>query len=151
MITKFKKIYQFSTVGFFEAEKVPTIPEVDFANFRFAKYFLGQTAMFFGEKDIPHLPEFAVVVEPDGWVTLWYLHNTTKPIITTLLLLKEPRQLEGWWDAEVEKLGQTEDSYGCAVDSAYHVKVVAGRDSDVVVDIVISYPGVNADPIFIKD
>ena len=150
MITKFKKIYPFSSVGVCEFKEVPAV-EVDLENFRFAKKFLGMTTMFFGEVDIPHSPEFAITVEADGWVSLWYLHNTARPVVTNLCQLKQARQLEGWWEAEIEQLAGVEDSYGCVLDSAYHIKVVAGRDSEEVLDIAITYPGTVGEPIFIKD
>lgn len=152
MITKFKKIYQTNNVTYLNEKELAAI-EVDLENFKFTKNFDGIETKFFGEPDLPHLPEFGISVEPDGWICLWYLHNTSKPVSTVLLQLKKARELEGWWDAEISELSHvTENFSGSLVDdNKYRIIVVAGRDSDVVVDIVITNPGVVGESILIKD
>ena len=152
MITKFKKIYQFSDVSYLDEKEVAAV-EVDSENFKFAKNFSTIETKFFGATDLPHLPEFAISVESDGWVCLWYLHNTSRPVVTNLCHLKKARHLEGWWDAEISELSHVTEKFSGSLvdDNKYHIKVVVGRDSEAVVDIVITNPGVNAEAIEIKD
>ena len=145
MITKFKRVYKFEDVVYLDEKEVAAV-EVESENFKFAKQFAELETKFFGAEDIPHLPEFGISVEPDGWITLWYLHNTSKPVSTLLTQLKKARHLEGWWDAEISELSHVTEKFSGSLvdDNKYRIKIVVGRDSETVVDIVITNPGVNA-------
>ena len=152
MITKFKRIYQFDDVVYLDEKEMAAV-EVDSENFKFAKQFAELETKFFGAEDIPHLPEFGISVEPDGWICLWYLHNTGLLVPTVLMQLKKARHLEGWWDAEISELSHVTEKFSGSLvdDNRYRIKVTVGRDSETVVDIVITNPGVVCEPIFIKD